>query len=124
MLTDWSKIRYFRRHEFDSPDSVGSGAQMQHAFLLKLDMIRGNIGRPITITSGYRTEQHNREVGGVDSSSHTKGLAADISCRDNQLRMLIVKRAIDIGINRIGIGKSFVHLDIDPDLPPWRIWVY
>lgn len=37
-----------------------------------LQIIRDNLGRPITITSGYRCPELNKLVGGVSNSSHTK----------------------------------------------------
>lgn len=43
-----------------------------------LDIAREKIGKPITITSGYRTVSHNAKVGGAKYSYHTRGMAADI----------------------------------------------
>ena len=37
-------------------------------------------GRPVTITSGYRSIELNLTVGGSRTSAHLKGLAADIVC--------------------------------------------
>ena len=48
-----------------------------------LDMaqvIRDELGVPVRVNSGYRCDEHNRRVGGVKGSKHTKGLAADLSC--------------------------------------------
>lgn len=42
-----------------------------------LDPIREFIGEPVVITSGYRSEQVNKAVGGVHNSQHRKGQAAD-----------------------------------------------
>lgn len=44
-----------------------------------LDPLRERWGRPITVTSGYRSPQLNRLVGGAPDSQHTKGEAADIT---------------------------------------------
>lgn len=43
-----------------------------------LEPLRGFVGRPIVITSGYRCPALNVKVGGVISSQHTMGLAADL----------------------------------------------
>ena len=40
--------------------------------------IRNHFNQPVTINSGYRCPTHNRNVGGVSNSRHTKGEAADI----------------------------------------------
>ena len=73
------KPKYFNLSEFDSPDQAGSGAYMNPDFLRKLDKARGIAGIPFRINSGYRTEAHNRKVGGVNDSAHLKGLAVDIA---------------------------------------------
>ena len=46
-----------------------------------LEPVRQKFGYPITVTSGYRSEQLNRAVGGVRNSQHLTGDAADIVCR-------------------------------------------
>ena len=43
-----------------------------------LQKIRDHFGRPVVITSGYRTAAHNKSVGGAKSSQHLLGRAADI----------------------------------------------
>lgn len=53
-----------------------------------LDPLREKWGRPITVNSGYRSETVNRMVGGVPSSQHRIGEAADITAgspEDNRL---------------------------------------
>ncbi len=42
-----------------------------------LDPVRDMVNTPIIITSGYRSPQVNRLVGGVDNSQHMSGCAAD-----------------------------------------------
>ena len=63
-------MKYFKLSEFDSPDLVGSGEAMDREFLSKLDQARSLCDIPFKITSGYRTEAHNKKVGGVSNSSH------------------------------------------------------
>lgn len=48
-----------------------------------LDKAREKFGKPIRVTSGFRSQELNRAIGGADNSQHTKGEAADISCEDN-----------------------------------------
>nr|UWI30843.1 MAG: Peptidase M15 [Bacteriophage sp.] len=45
-----------------------------------LDPARKELGRPITVTSGYRSPELNKEVGGVSNSQHLTGCAADLKC--------------------------------------------
>ncbi len=44
-----------------------------------LDPIRERWGDPITVNSGYRCPELNRAVGGVATSQHCRGEAADIT---------------------------------------------
>jgi hypothetical protein len=46
--------------------------------LMLLEKIRGVLGRPVAVESGFRCVAVNRAVGGSDTSQHTKGQAADI----------------------------------------------
>lgn len=47
-----------------------------------LDPLRAAYGKPITVSSGYRCEQLNKAVGGVPSSAHQRGDAADLQAAD------------------------------------------
>lgn len=120
----WATIQYFRPNEFDSPDAPGSGEAMDYGFIFKLDFIRSQCPFPFYINSGIRTAAHNKEVGGVDSSAHVRGFAADIKVADSLQRYTLIQYALNAGIQRIGIGSAFVHLDLDPTLPAPRIWTY
>ena len=121
----WNDIKYFKPEEFDSPDMPGSGAErMDPEFIRLLDQIRAGVGHPLPITSGFRTQAHNAKVGGKSSSAHRGGLAADIKAITSAVRYDIVKIALQYGTKRIGIGDTFVHLDIHPTLPQNVIWLY
>jgi hypothetical protein len=51
---------------------------LQHLCIHVLQPLRDAIGRPVYITSGYRSAKLNARVGGVKNSYHLRGLAADI----------------------------------------------
>ncbi len=105
------KLKHFDIHEFSSPDVYGSGEKMHEGFLRLLDKIRSKAGFSFVINSGYRTVKHNKKVGGVSNSSHLIGRAVDISATDDVKRKKIIDIAISLGIERIGVGNSFIHLD-------------
>lgn len=50
-----------------------------------LQPIREKWGKPIVISSGYRCEKLNKRVGGVKTSQHVCGSAADIHTTENTL---------------------------------------
>lgn len=56
-----------------------------------LDPARERLGRPITITSGYRCKALNSLLGGADHSQHLRGEAADITSADNRRLLAILK---------------------------------
>ena len=97
---------------------------MNKDFLEKLDYARHNAGIPFKITSGYRCKEHNIKVGGRVGSSHLKGLAADIAYTGSRERYIIVNALISVGITRLGIGKSFIHCDLDNSKDQDVIWLY
>ena len=122
-MTDfWKDIKHFYRENFNCP--CCGKRDMKEKFIVKLDQARGIADIPFKITSGYRCEKHNAEIGGVSSSAHTKGYAADIECKGSRSRAKIVKACIEAGFDRIGIAKGFVHVDFDPDRPVMVYWVY
>ena len=65
-------VREFRCR--DGTDTI----MIDEGLVVLLQCIREHFGKPITITSGYRTAAHNTAVGGSKSSQHLLGRAADI----------------------------------------------
>lgn len=96
--------------------------------LATLEAIRGLFGQPISITSGYRCPPHNAEVGGVFPSEHTLEDeltdAADIVCLGDRARYDLLKILITLKVQRIGIGKNFIHVGASQTLPAPCIWTY
>lgn len=78
----------------------------------------------ITVTSGFRCQQHNAQVGGSKTSSHLKGLAVDIRCQGAEERWNMLTVLLFLSISRIGIGNGFIHFDIDETKPQNVIWTY
>ncbi|MBW6482818.1 MAG: peptidase M15 [Vicingaceae bacterium] len=114
--------KYFDFKEFDSPDIPGSGRKfMQPKSLAKYVRARHLAQIPFKVNSAYRSESHNKKVGGVLNSSHRKGFAFDTSTRGKDEKK-IIKALIDAGFNRIGVYQTFIHADDDPDLPQNVAW--
>lgn len=109
---------------FDSPDKVGSGKQMNQQFLKMLKKAERFAGFKFEYNSAFRTKSHNKIVGGVADSSHTKGLGVDIKVNSINQRDIVVESARKAGFKRIGIANSFVHLDNDLSKPLYVAWGY
>lgn len=81
----------------------------------ELDWLRKYFGSPIIVNSGYRSKEVNEKVGGVKTSHHTMGLAADITAKDFEL----LKQRVLENIARydqviIYPNRHFIHISIGP----------
>lgn len=56
-----------------------------------LQPVRNIYGKSISITSGFRSSEVNKKVGGAATSQHTKGEAADLVCEDKAKLFEIIK---------------------------------
>lgn len=68
-----------RRRGIDNRPSATVCVRLTQLIEQLLDPIRAAWGGPITINSGYRCPKLNAAVGGVSTSQHLRGEAADIS---------------------------------------------
>jgi uncharacterized protein YcbK (DUF882 family) len=77
-----------------------------------LELLRKKLKKPIIITSGYRTPQHNAKVGGAKYSYHMRGMAVDI--RVDGISAKEVAKALDKIVEGGGIivYNSWVHFDV------------
>ena len=125
-------LKYFNIEEFDSPDYIGSADLfMDRDFLKMLDTARSySNGTPFKITSGYRTPEKNaaiyKKLGKPEiKSSHLVGKAADIAIKGSRQRMLILKALVTVGFSRIGVARTFIHVDSDTETKDGNVlWTY
>jgi uncharacterized protein YcbK (DUF882 family) len=81
-----------------------------------LQVLRDALGKSITITSGYRSPEHNAKVKGAKNSQHITGMAADIKVKGMTPKevALVIEGLIESGKMKqggIGIYPSWVHYD-------------
>lgn len=81
-----------------------------------LECVRSLLGYPIFIDSGYRSIALNKAVGGVSTSAHCFGYAADFVCRKFGTPDDIVRKiqASDIKFDQLIQEGTWVHISFDP----------
>ena len=97
---------------------------MHESTLKMLQEARTISKTPYKINSGTRCAKRNAEVGGKENSSHLKGYAIDIHCTESRKRAYIIGGLVEAGFTRLGIAKTFIHVDNDPDKVVGVVWVY
>lgn len=107
----------FDRREFacKGENCCGHSAPVDPDLIAALQLLRDRIGRPLSVTSGFRCNRHNAVVGGADNSLHTLGMAADVIPPENLSpeQMAVIAEEIDRFKNGgIGIYQEWVHLDV------------
>lgn len=113
-----SVLRFFKPEEFACKCGCGRGHDdMDAAFLRMLDEARALAGIPFVLSSAFRCARHNKAVGGVASSAHTSGHAADIKCTSSHERFRIISALLEAGARRIEAGPTWIHADNDPAKP-------
>lgn len=83
--------------------------------LKQLQDVRNHFNKPVIITSAIRCTTHNKNVGGVKNSRHTKGTAVDFYVKGvnyNTLKSYINK--LPYNNYTYNISGSVMHHDINP----------
>lgn len=71
----------------------------------------------MVVTSGYRCQDYNDEIGGAKFSKHVSGIACDIAVGSSADRYDLIYCALMSDFTGIGVAKDFIHLDIRDDAP-------
>lgn len=116
-------MAYFTNEEFQCKCGKCPVQPVDPVLLARLNGLRSKYGKPIYITSGWRCEDYNKKVGGVGDSAHLDGTAADIFCTSSHDRYILLFHSIGL-FNRIGIGTTFLHVDVSTSHPQEMVWLY
>lgn len=116
------RVREFRCKDGSDPIFVDD------ALVALLQQIRQHFGKPLTITSGYRTPAHNKACGGAAYSQHLYGRAADfkiagvgpdtVAAYAEQL--LPGRGGIGVYPPKTGRPNGWVHIDTRASKSRWR----
>ena len=105
--------RNFKAREFACKD--GSQVVFIDDYLYTvLDILRNKLGKPVIITSGYRTPEWNKKCNGAKYSYHMRGMAADIRVNGMSAKEIAIKLN-EIVPDECGCGiityDTWVHID-------------
>ena len=112
----------------DGSDTV----MVDEVLTVVLQCIREHFGKPVHITSGYRTAAHNAAVGGSKSSQHLLGRAADFHVEGVPVAA-VAAYAETLLPSRGGIGRypkdaahpkrstGWVHIDTRAGKSRWKM---
>ena len=102
-----------------SPQEMASKREgellIDEASMDKLQKLRNVLGKPIIITSAYRSVAHNKAVGGAARSQHLLGKAFDV-VMTNQDPATFEELARAVGFTGFGHypKSNFMHIDTGP----------
>ena len=123
---------HFSRREFTCPCGCGFD-KVDETLVQSLEALRSNLGDElgeevvIQVHSGCRCPQHNRAVGGVPTSLHLLGKAADIHVQTRTGRQVLDLAQVAASAARvsafyrggIGVYERHLHLDIRGKTARW-----
>jgi zinc D-Ala-D-Ala carboxypeptidase len=121
---NWSDYPNFSCEEFRC--KYTGECEMHPEYMQRLQHLRSVYGKPMNVTSGYRSPRHPKEASKATPGEHAHGRAADIAVQGVDALRLI-QLALGLGFTRIGVQQKgtgrFIHLGDSPDFPP-GIWSY
>ena len=117
----WDEIEFFDREEFrcqcKGKYCDGFPVEPEEALARTCDEIRRRLGVPVSIVdsggSGVRCPRHNSAVGGVGSSNHLYGRAADLHSEKTPEEMARVAEEVLGKTGELGIYSWGIHVGVN-----------
>ena len=109
--------KHFRSSEFACPD-CGKDRPIDSKLIYLLQSLRDKLNKPIYISrgGGIRCKKYNKQIGGYVDSPHLYGKATD--CKAKNISLIdFAREARGIGFPRVGLYRTFIHLDIIEPYP-------
>ena len=109
-------MKYFSVEESMCPCGCRQVISSSHPIWAAANLIRGTIGKPLTIKSGYRCYTYNSTIpNAAKNSKHAQGCALDISTSNLSSSDIyrFIEEAIRLNL-RIGLYSKHIHIDYSP----------
>lgn len=116
-LEELSHSDYAAAHGINNMPGLQAQQNLMMLCVLILEPLRTAIGQPIKINSAYRCKAVNLAVGGVSTSHHLLGLAADIHF-DNETQLNAMLRALhnnkhlDLALVERSKSSKWLHVQL------------
>jgi len=82
MLSEFTKSKTADEKKIENSPSVEQIKNITALCKNVLEMVRKHFNKPVYITSGYRSKELNKTIGGSRYSQHMRGEAADFVVKD------------------------------------------
>ena len=115
-------MSWYKHEEFACRDNCGLN-NASPDLVEMLERLCELYGKKITLNSVSRCPKHNADIGGSPTSSHLKGLAADMSVLSSRERFKIVELIYLVGFDRIEVKDTWIHVDIDSSKDKDVLWL-
>lgn len=92
-------------------NTIPSGSVKESIKVLTLNVLqplRDRYGKPLIVSSGYRSAELNMAVGGATESQHVKGEAADILC-NSPAELAQIAYDMKLPYDQMILYPTFVH---------------
>lgn len=120
-LDEFTKSVTAKEKGLDNTPSEEQKENIERLVEVILDQLREEYGKPIVVTSGFRSEALNKAVGGAKNSHHKFGMAADIHGTPNNKqenrRLFNLVRELNLPFTQLinEYDYSWVHISYDKD---------
>lgn len=116
-LEELTRSDFANEHELNNTASEYVEKNLMMLCALILEPLRIALNRPIIINSGYRSIEVNAGVGGVPSSHHLIGLAADIHFHSEtelkeMLSVLKRNKHLDLALVERSKNAKWLHVQL------------
>lgn len=109
-LSEFTRSEAAQRHQIDNTPNVEQVSNLRNLCFHLLEHIREYVGKPVYISSGYRSKRVNDIIGGVPGSQHTKGQAADIYFKSGKLKSVYNYIQKHLNFDQMILYPTFIHV--------------